>query len=153
MNHIVCVCNFTPVPREHYRVGVPYEGYYRELLNSDAAAYGGSNMGNAGRPSQQRGPLPRDAPFTRSHTPSSVSAVPQTDLIRQDAEKARQRRSRIVQTLNVPLRVRLGIFTRCGLADSLFEHPAQKPCCATQLSASQAQTIEVQALPQSFSAV
>jgi 1,4-alpha-glucan branching enzyme len=47
-NYIVCLCNFTPVPREHYRVGVPYEGYYRELFNSDAAAYGGSNMGNAG---------------------------------------------------------------------------------------------------------
>jgi 1,4-alpha-glucan branching enzyme len=47
-NHILCVCNFTPVPRYDYRVGVPHEGYYRELLNSDASAYGGSNVGNAG---------------------------------------------------------------------------------------------------------
>ena len=47
-NQIVCVCNFTPVPHDNYRVGVPYEGYYRELLNSDASADGGSNMGNAG---------------------------------------------------------------------------------------------------------
>jgi 1,4-alpha-glucan branching enzyme len=47
-NQIVCLCNFTPVPRYDYRIGVPYEGYYRELLNSDASAYGGSNMGNAG---------------------------------------------------------------------------------------------------------
>jgi 1,4-alpha-glucan branching enzyme len=44
----VCVFNFTPVPREGYRVGVPYGGRYREALNSDAADYGGSNMGNAG---------------------------------------------------------------------------------------------------------
>jgi 1,4-alpha-glucan branching enzyme len=44
----LCVCNFTPVPRYDYRVGVPFEGYYRELLNSDASAYGGSNVGNAG---------------------------------------------------------------------------------------------------------
>jgi 1,4-alpha-glucan branching enzyme len=45
---IVCVCNFTPVPRYHYRIGVPEAGWYRELLNSDAAVYGGSNMGNSG---------------------------------------------------------------------------------------------------------
>jgi 1,4-alpha-glucan branching enzyme len=47
-NHILCLCNLTPVPRYDYRVGVPGEGYYRELLNSDASAYGGSNLGNAG---------------------------------------------------------------------------------------------------------
>jgi 1,4-alpha-glucan branching enzyme len=47
-NQILCVCNFTPVPRYNYRVGVPRAGYYRELLNSDASAYGGSNVGNAG---------------------------------------------------------------------------------------------------------
>ncbi len=45
---IVCVCNFSPVVRESYRVGVPSPGYYREILNSDAAIYGGSNQGNAG---------------------------------------------------------------------------------------------------------
>jgi 1,4-alpha-glucan branching enzyme len=45
---IVCVANFTPVPREGYRVGVPRLGFYRELLNSDADAYGGSNLGNQG---------------------------------------------------------------------------------------------------------
>ncbi len=43
---VVCACNFTPVPREGYRMGVPCEGLYRELLNSDAERYGGSNMGN-----------------------------------------------------------------------------------------------------------
>ena len=40
--------NFTPVPRPAYRIGVPEAGWYRELLNSDAAMYGGSNMGNGG---------------------------------------------------------------------------------------------------------
>jgi 1,4-alpha-glucan branching enzyme len=45
---ILCVGNFTPVPRQHYRIGVPTAGWYRELLNSDAGLYGGSNMGNAG---------------------------------------------------------------------------------------------------------
>ena len=42
------VCNFTPVPRMGYRVGVPRGGVWRELINTDAGAYGGSNMGNGG---------------------------------------------------------------------------------------------------------
>jgi 1,4-alpha-glucan branching enzyme len=41
-------CNFTPVPRLGYRFGVPSPGFYEEVLNSDAAMFGGSNMGNAG---------------------------------------------------------------------------------------------------------
>ncbi|OLT62348.1 1,4-alpha-glucan branching enzyme [Moorena bouillonii] len=45
---IVTVCNFTPQPHSHYRVGVPEMGFYKELLNSDARQYGGSNMGNLG---------------------------------------------------------------------------------------------------------
>jgi 1,4-alpha-glucan branching enzyme len=45
---VVCVFNFTPAPREKYRVGVPWSGRYREALNSDATAYGGSNAGNSG---------------------------------------------------------------------------------------------------------
>ncbi|MBW1799557.1 MAG: 1,4-alpha-glucan branching protein GlgB [Deltaproteobacteria bacterium] len=45
---ILVVCNFTPVPRHHYRVGVPANGTWRELLNSDAGDYGGSGQGNLG---------------------------------------------------------------------------------------------------------
>ena len=45
---IVCLCNFTPVPRHGYCVGVPEAGWYRELINTDGIAYGGSNMGNSG---------------------------------------------------------------------------------------------------------
>jgi len=45
---VLVVCNFTPVPRRRYRVGVPWLGYYRELINTDAAEYGGSNLGNEG---------------------------------------------------------------------------------------------------------
>jgi len=47
-NSILCVCNFTPVPRHGYRLGVSSLGWYREVLNSDAAPYGGSNLGNGG---------------------------------------------------------------------------------------------------------
>jgi 1,4-alpha-glucan branching enzyme len=45
---VVSVLNFTPVPREAYLVGVPRAGSYVELINSDAEAYGGSNVGNGG---------------------------------------------------------------------------------------------------------
>jgi 1,4-alpha-glucan branching enzyme len=45
---LVVVLNFTPVPRHGYRIGVPTPGVYRELLNSDAERYGGSNLGNLG---------------------------------------------------------------------------------------------------------
>jgi len=42
------VCNFTPVPREDYRIGVPRPGRYRECINTDATEYGGTGVGNAG---------------------------------------------------------------------------------------------------------
>ncbi|MBC6420675.1 MAG: 1,4-alpha-glucan branching enzyme [Hormoscilla sp. SP5CHS1] len=45
---VVTVCNFTPQPHSHYRIGVPEPGFYTELFNSDASQYGGSNMGNLG---------------------------------------------------------------------------------------------------------
>ncbi|MBV9757466.1 MAG: 1,4-alpha-glucan branching protein GlgB [Alphaproteobacteria bacterium] len=45
---ILAVCNFTPVPRYGYRVGVPQGGAWHEILNSDAAIYGGSGLGNGG---------------------------------------------------------------------------------------------------------
>ncbi len=44
--HVVVVCNMTPVPRQDYRVGVPSAGAWRELLNTDASIYGGSGAGN-----------------------------------------------------------------------------------------------------------
>jgi 1,4-alpha-glucan branching enzyme len=46
---LLVVCNFTPVPRYDYRVGVPHSGEWREIFNSDAKIYGGSNIGNGGR--------------------------------------------------------------------------------------------------------
>ena len=45
---IAAVCNFTPVPREDYVLGLPLPGRWREILNTDAAVYGGSDRGNAG---------------------------------------------------------------------------------------------------------
>jgi 1,4-alpha-glucan branching enzyme len=47
-DQIVFVCNFTPVPRQNYRIGVPTPGEWREVLNGDAELYGGSGQGNGG---------------------------------------------------------------------------------------------------------
>jgi len=53
---IVVVCNFTPIPRYNYRVGVPFGGYWNEVLNSDADIYNGSGHGNAG--GMEASPIP-----------------------------------------------------------------------------------------------
>lgn len=45
---LVFIFNFTPTPRMNYRIGVPIHGYYTEIMNSDAACFGGSNMGLGG---------------------------------------------------------------------------------------------------------
>jgi 1,4-alpha-glucan branching enzyme len=53
---VLVVCNFTPVPRSNYRIGVPRSGCWREALNSDAGSYGGSGL--TGRGSYRSAPLP-----------------------------------------------------------------------------------------------
>jgi 1,4-alpha-glucan branching enzyme len=53
---VLVACNFTPMPRYNYRVGVPAGGYWQEVLNSDAVDYGGSGHGNLG--GQEAAPIP-----------------------------------------------------------------------------------------------
>jgi 1,4-alpha-glucan branching enzyme len=45
---VLVACNFTPVPRHGYRIGLPCEGDWTEMLNTDSVAYGGSGVGNLG---------------------------------------------------------------------------------------------------------
>jgi len=47
-NMLIIVCNFTPVVHNEYRIGVPFDLFYKEILNSDSEIYGGSNIGNFG---------------------------------------------------------------------------------------------------------
>ncbi|MDR3701448.1 MAG: 1,4-alpha-glucan branching protein GlgB [Candidatus Sulfopaludibacter sp.] len=54
---ILFCCNFTPVPRQGYEFGVPAEGFYEEILNTDSELFGGSNLGNGGLVSSK--PVPR----------------------------------------------------------------------------------------------
>jgi len=60
---VVVVCNVTPVPRPHYRIGVAHPGRWCELLNSDALGYGGSGVGNLGAVHSTAAPL-RGRPHT-----------------------------------------------------------------------------------------
>ncbi|KPC08085.1 MULTISPECIES: 1,4-alpha-glucan branching protein GlgB [Pseudomonas syringae group] len=55
---LLVVANMTPVPREGYRVGVPVQGAWTELLNSDAQTYAGSNVGNGGEVISEDEPVP-----------------------------------------------------------------------------------------------
>ncbi|MDX1796121.1 MAG: alpha amylase C-terminal domain-containing protein, partial [Hydrogenovibrio sp.] len=71
---LVCIFNFTPVPREHYRIGLPEAGHYQELLNSDAECYGGSNMGNQGGIDSQDMPW-MNRPFSAELTLPPLSVV------------------------------------------------------------------------------
>ena len=56
-DRILVVCNFTPVARFNYRVGVPYSGEWAEILNSNAIEYGGSGYGNFGHTTAEAKPF------------------------------------------------------------------------------------------------
>ncbi|RVC28454.1 alpha amylase C-terminal domain-containing protein, partial [Mesorhizobium sp. M7A.F.Ca.CA.004.04.2.1] len=45
---VAVISNFTPVPRDNYRVPLPKSGKWREIINTDASEYGGSGKGNGG---------------------------------------------------------------------------------------------------------
>jgi 1,4-alpha-glucan branching enzyme len=66
---LLVAANFTPVPREGYRLGVPAGGFYRELFNSDSRYYGGADVGNAGG-------VPSEPTPWQGHPHSIVITVP-----------------------------------------------------------------------------
>jgi 1,4-alpha-glucan branching enzyme len=71
---VLVACNFTPVPRIGYRLGVPFGGTWRELLNSDGEAYGGSGMGNFGGIAAEEIPT-HGRPFSLNLTLPPLGAV------------------------------------------------------------------------------
>jgi 1,4-alpha-glucan branching enzyme len=73
-NVVVFACNFTPVPRHNYRLGVPCGGFWKEILNSDSEYYAGSGTGNAGGvQAEEQGAYGR--PFSISITVPPLGAV------------------------------------------------------------------------------
>lgn len=73
-HQVVCIFNFTPVPRFNYRIGVSEGGYWEELLNSDASVYGGSGLGNSGGVIAEKIPM-HDHPFSLNLTLPPLAAV------------------------------------------------------------------------------
>jgi 1,4-alpha-glucan branching enzyme len=71
---VVCVCNFAPVPRYGYRVGMPRAGGWRELLNTDSAYFGGSDVGNQGAV-EAEGVAWHDQPFSAELTLPPLGVV------------------------------------------------------------------------------
>jgi len=71
---LVLACNFTPVPRHNYRMGVPRAGHWGEILNSDARLYGGSGQGNLG--GVRSAPVP-----CHGHPQSVVVTLPPLALV------------------------------------------------------------------------
>jgi 1,4-alpha-glucan branching enzyme len=71
---IVVACNFTPIPRIGYRLGVPAGGFWRELLNSDGKEYGGSGMGNLGGVVAEEQPV-HGRPYSLNLTLPPLAAV------------------------------------------------------------------------------
>ena len=71
---VLAVFNFTPVPRLGYQVGVPFGGYWRELLNSDAQDYGGTGMGNLGGVQAQEVPA-HGRPYSLTLTLPPLTAL------------------------------------------------------------------------------
>jgi 1,4-alpha-glucan branching enzyme len=73
-DNLIIVCNFTPVPRHNYRVGVDRSGYWGEILNSDAKEYGGSGHGNLG--GIETSPLPyHGRPYSINLTLPPLGAI------------------------------------------------------------------------------
>jgi len=79
-DYLVVVCNMTPVARTAYRVGVPETGRFREVLNTDSDAYGGSNCGNAGGLDAEQVPT-HDQPASLCMTLPPLSTL----VLRKDA--------------------------------------------------------------------
>jgi 1,4-alpha-glucan branching enzyme len=71
---LVCVCNFSPVPRPGYRVGLPYEASWREVLNTDDERYGGGGIGNHGQIRAEARPW-HDQPFSAELTLPPLGVV------------------------------------------------------------------------------
>ncbi|MCP5459193.1 MAG: 1,4-alpha-glucan branching protein GlgB, partial [Gammaproteobacteria bacterium] len=72
---MIVLVNFTPVPRHDYRIGVPQEGNYHEVFNSDSHFYGGSDVGNGGMPLVAEEKPWMDRPYSLTLTVPPLGAV------------------------------------------------------------------------------
>ncbi len=85
---VVCVSNFSSIPHEHYRLGLPAEGEWREILNTDAEIYGGSGVGNLGAVTAVADPSKTDVPGASAAYAEIVIPPLATVWFRRDVGKA-----------------------------------------------------------------
>jgi 1,4-alpha-glucan branching enzyme len=71
---LVCACNFSPLPRTGYRIGLPRPGRWRELVNTDSELYGGSGLGNMGGVAAEKKPW-HDQPYSAEVTLPPLGVV------------------------------------------------------------------------------
>ncbi|MDX6515667.1 MAG: 1,4-alpha-glucan branching enzyme, partial [Gaiellaceae bacterium] len=71
---LICACNFSPVPRPDYRLGLPFGGRWKEALNTDSEHYGGTNVGNLGVIGAEEQPW-HDQPFSARVTLPPLGVV------------------------------------------------------------------------------
>jgi 1,4-alpha-glucan branching enzyme len=71
---LICACNFSPVPRPDYRLGLPFGGSWKEALNTDSEHYGGTNVGNLGVIEAEEQPW-HDQPFSARVTLPPLGVV------------------------------------------------------------------------------
>jgi 1,4-alpha-glucan branching enzyme len=83
---VITILNLTSVPRHNYRIGVPEKGVYREVINSDSAYYGGSNMGNGRAPLISEDMEWMNRPFSLALTLPPLAAV----VLKYGGRKAKQ---------------------------------------------------------------
>ncbi len=111
---VVVVGNFTPVVRYEYRVGVPRAGDYLEVLNTDAASYGGSNVGNFGRVRAEPTPahgfphsiVPTLPPLGVLYlTPEDPGEPTAEELLAEEAERARLEALRLAEAADAATEV------------------------------------------------
>jgi len=73
--YFIVILNYTPMPRENYRIGVPDPGHYKEIFNSDSTYYGGSNMGNGISALQAENKPWMERPYSLSLTIPPLAAI------------------------------------------------------------------------------
>jgi 1,4-alpha-glucan branching enzyme len=74
-SELVVILNLTPAPRHNYRFGLPRPGHWSEVLNSDAAVYGGSNAGNLG------GVVAEDVPWQNQSCSANFTLPPLSVIV------------------------------------------------------------------------
>ncbi len=87
---VLVVCNFTPVPRDNYRIGVPRGGLWRECLNSDASFYGSGSQGKSWRRRGLPAPLARTLSFAEPQVAANGGSVSEARMSRRMSRADRE---------------------------------------------------------------